>query len=78
MREIIGFLVLAVMVSAMYIEVNHCIFVKFRYSIYIIISLTSLGNIGIGNLLMLGKTLLGRTEYISVGIHSGQKHLNVM
>ena len=31
MREIIGFLVLAVMVSAMYIEVNHCIFVFTLY-----------------------------------------------
>ena len=75
MREIIGFLVLAVMVSTMYIEINHCIFVKFRYSLYIMISLTSLGHMVIGNLLMQVGTLLGRTEYISVGVHSGQNHL---
>ena len=42
------------------------------------ISLTSLGNIDSGSLLVQGRTLLGRTEYISVGVHSGQKHLNVM
>ena len=36
MGEIIGFLVLAVMVSAMYIEVNHCIFVQ-SFGIYFIL-----------------------------------------